>query len=273
MNFFVRFKRIFVSVCVLGVLIPAAIAYAATYTVVPSDSLSAISQKLNVSVEQIKTANGLTGDFLEIGQILTIPDHPAAGSAAPANTTYTVKPGDSLHVIAQKYNIRPEALILTNSLTGNLIYPGQQLIVPVATSRSAGPVAVEVSRSAKRPVIPYTEEELDLLARLVTAEAGGEPVEAQVGVAAVVINRVQSSSFPNTISEVIYARNQFGPVQNGWIKRPATSTALEATEKALYGEDPTNGALYFFDTSTKNSYLRSLPVLANYGHMIYANTK
>lgn len=134
-------------------------------------------------------------------------------------------------------------------------------------------MVAQVSRSAERPIISYTDQDLDLLARLVTAEAGGEPLEAQVGVAAVVLNRVQSSKFPNSIYDVIYAPNQFSPVRNGWINKPATTTAIKAAETALQGSDPTNGALYFFDNTASNSFLRSLPVTANHGRMIYAMAK
>ena len=278
MKFFVRFKRAIVLVCLLGLLVPATAVYAYQYTVALGDSLYTISQKTNTSIDKIKSANNLSQDLLHPGQVLNIPDKqslpaetkPAATQAQPANSTYTVQPGDSLYVIAEKNGLRPESLMLANSLSGTLIYPGQQLIVPIAATRSTTPMAAEVSRSAKRPVIPFTDEDLDLLSRLVTAEAGGEPVSAQVGVAAVVLNRVKSSTFQNTIRDVIYAPNQFSPVRNGWINRPATSTAIEAAKDALYGNDPTNGALYFFDNSASNSFLRSLPVSAKYGQMIYA---
>ncbi len=278
MKFFVRFKRAIVLVCLLGLLVPATAVYAYQYTVTLGDSLYTISQKTNMSIDQIKSANNLSQDLIHPGQVLTIPDKknvpaetkPAATQVQSANSTYTVQPGDSLYVIAEKNGLRPESLMLANSLSGTLIYPGQQLIVPIAATRSTTPMAAEVSRSAKRPVIPFTDEELDLLSRLVTAEAGGEPVSAQVGVAAVVLNRVKSNTFQNTIRDVIYAPNQFSPVRNGWINRPATDTAIEAAKDALYGNDPTNGALYFFDNSASNSFLRSLPVSAKYGQMIYA---
>ena len=175
-----------------------------------------------------------------------------------------------MFVIAQRHKISTEALILANSLNGSLIHPGQQLMVPITAARSATPVAAQVSRSAQRPVIPFTDEDLDLLARLVKAEAGGESLTAQVAVAAVVINRVQSGLFPSNIRDVIYAPNQFSPVHNGWINKPATSAAREAAIAALYGKDPSNGALYFFDNSSSNSFLRSLPVSATLGKMIYA---
>lgn len=280
MLFFVRFKRAVVLLCLLGLLLPTTVVYAYQYTVVTGDSLYSISQKTNVSIEQIKSANGLSNDLLHPGQVLNIPDNAAAtptpAAATPAaapKSTYTVQSGDSLYVIAQKHGIGAEALMLANSLNSTIIYPGQQLIVPLAATRSATPMAAEVSRSAKRPAIPFTDEDLDLLARLVTAEAGSEPMSAQVSVAAVVINRVKSSVFPSTIRDVIYAPNQFSPVRNGWINRPATASAIEAAKEALYGNDPTNGALYFFDKSSSNSFLRSLPVAATFGQMIYAYAK
>lgn len=277
MNLSVRFKRALVFLCLLGNLLPGAIAYASGYTVVPGDSLYSISQKFHVTVNDIRSANGVKGDLIYPGQVLNIPDGKATSSpAVPVNAQthqnssfYVVKPGDSLYLIAQKYNTTVEALMAVNNLQSSLIVPGQQLNVPVAAYRPVAPVT-EVSRSARRPEIPFSDADLDLLARLVTAEAGGEPKAAQVGVAAVVVNRVKSSLFPNSIREVIYAPNQFTPVSNGWINRPATAQAVEAAREALYGADPTNGALYFFDTSAKSSFLHSLPVSARYGKMIYA---
>ena len=281
MKFLVRSKRAIVLVCLLGLLLPATAVYAYQYTVVLGDSLYSISQKTNISIDKIKSTNNLSQDLIQPGQVLNIPDNqslptgtkPAVSQAQSPKSTYTVQSGDSLYVIAEKNGLRPESLMLANSLSSTLIYPGQQLIVPIAATRSTTPMAAEVSRSAKRPVIAFTDEDLDLLSRLVTAEAGGEPVSAQVGVAAVVINRAQSGIFPNTIKDVIYAPNQFSPVRNGWINRPATGTAIEATKEALYGNDPTNGALYFFDNSASNSFMRSLPVSAKYGQMIYATAK
>lgn len=276
MKKFLRFRRLVATLCFLGLLVPAFAAYGYDYKVSPGDSLYTISQKTGVGIKTIRTTNNLSGDMIQPGQVLSIPDGTSkstqVANAVEQPKQYTVNAGDNLYTIAQRHNVRLEALIVANSLSGTLIFPGQQLIVPLAASRSAGTV-VEVSRSAKRPLIPFTDEDFDLLARLVNAEAGGEPIEAQVGVAAVVINRVKSSIFPNTIREVIYAPNQFGPVRNGWINRPATVRSIAATQEALFGSDPTNGSLYFFDTSTRNSFLRSLPVMATYGQMIYANTK
>ena len=89
-------------------------------------------------------------------------------------------------------------------------------------------------------------EEIDLLARLITAEAGGEPYEGQVAVGAVVINRVKSPKFPNSIREVIYQKGQFSSLP----KLPGivpTQSARRAAQEALNGKDPSGGALYFYN--------------------------
>lgn len=89
----------------------------------------------------------------------------------------------------------------------------------------------------------------DLLARLVTAEAGGEPYNGQVAVAAVVLNRVKSYQFPNTIRDVIYQRSQFSSLA----KLPsitATESCRRAVTEAVNGSDPTRGALYFYNPRT-----------------------
>lgn len=105
----------------------------------------------------------------------------------------------------------------------------------------------------KNAAIKYTASDLNLLARLITAEAGGESYNAQVAVGAVVINRVRSGSFPNSISAVINQKTngtyQFTPVLNGNINRPAQSNALRAANEALSGTDPTNNALFFYSGS------------------------
>lgn len=83
---------------------------------------------------------------------------------------------------------------------------------------------------------PIDDEELDLLARLVSAEAKGEPFEGQVAVANVVLNRVNSDKWPDTITEVIFEPKQFSPVDNGAIYDEPTKQSLNAVLVALEGE-------------------------------------
>ena len=97
-----------------------------------------------------------------------------------------------------------------------------------------------------------------LLAKLVYAEARGEPYKGQVAVAAVVLNRVRSSSFPNTVSGVIYQRNAFTCVNNGSINNTPDSSCIRAALDALNGWDPTGGCLYYYNPKTAtDDWIRS----------------
>ena len=92
-----------------------------------------------------------------------------------------------------------------------------------------------------------------LLARIIHAEARGEPYVGQVAVGAVVLNRVKSSSFPNTISGVIYQAGAFDAVYDGQINLTPNSTAIRAAQDALNGWDPTYGCLYYYNPATATS--------------------
>ena len=96
----------------------------------------------------------------------------------------------------------------------------------------------------------WQETELSLLARLVSGEARGEPYVGQVAVAAVVLNRVASSSFPNTVSGVIYQSGAFSCVSNGSINNTPDSSCIRAALDALNGWDPTGGCLYYYNAKT-----------------------
>ncbi|MDF3000700.1 MAG: hypothetical protein K0Q48_819 [Bacillota bacterium] len=118
------------------------------------------------------------------------------------------------------------------------------------------------------------DRELDLLARLITAEAQGEPYEAQVAVGAVVLNRVKSGAWPGSVEGVIYQNiggyYQFTPVVNGWIDKPAKESSIKAAKAALRGEDPTNGAQFYYDDTTTNEWILSKTVSVTIGRMIFA---
>ena len=97
----------------------------------------------------------------------------------------------------------------------------------------------------RQPRISIKDNELDLLARAVHAEAKGEPYEGKVAVAAVILNRVDHPEFPNTIAGVIYEPLAFQVVANGTINQEPDEASRQAAYEALHGLDPTNGALYF----------------------------
>ena len=99
----------------------------------------------------------------------------------------------------------------------------------------------------------YNSANLDLLARLVHGEARGEPYIGMVAVAAVVLNRVRDSRFPNTISGVIYQPYAFTPVADGQINLTPNETSRRAAQDAINGWDPTNGCVYFYNPVTATS--------------------
>lgn len=107
---------------------------------------------------------------------------------------------------------------------------------------------------------------LYLLARLVHGEARGEPYRGKVAVAAVVLNRVKSASFPNTIAGVIYQSGAFDAVSDGQINLSPDQDSINAARDALNGWDPTNGCLYYYNPRTATSkWMLSRPVLLRIG--------
>lgn len=124
-------------------------------------------------------------------------------------------------------------------------------------------------------IIEVSEQDIDVLMRIVEAEAGGEDVMGKLLVANVVLNRVQDGHFPDTVTEVVYQRNsrvaQFSPVADGRIDRVKISEETrEAVYSALYGEDISKGALYFMargiaDTDRADWFDNNLTLLFSYG--------
>jgi N-acetylmuramoyl-L-alanine amidase len=122
--------------------------------------------------------------------------------------------------------------------------------------------------------IKLSPEKLDLLARLVQAEAEGEPFIGQVAVAAVVLNRVKDPHYPDKVKDVIMqvwnGYYQFSPVQNGRINRPAGPNAFRAVRTALRGVDPTKGATGFYNPlKTGDRWVLSRSVNVEIGNHIF----
>ena len=117
----------------------------------------------------------------------------------------------------------------------------------------------------------YNESETYLLGRLVHGEARGEPYVGKVAVAAVVLNRVKSPSFPNTISGVIYQSGAFDAVADGQINLTPDEDSLRAARDALNGWDPTGGCLYYYNPATAtNGWIWSRTVQLSIGKHNYA---
>ncbi|MCM2532433.1 cell wall hydrolase [Neobacillus pocheonensis] len=169
---------------------------------------------------------------------------------------YTVNNGDTMTKIANKSNLTLQELSKVNPQIKNLdvIYVGEYVNTIKPTMK-----------------IGYSEYEKNLLARLVRAEAESEPYEGKVAVAEVVLNRVESPEFPNTIKDVIYAPGQFQPVSNGEINKPANSDSIKAVNEALtknrnVGTKP----LYFYNPEICTSHwLDNMPTTFVIGHHVF----
>lgn len=109
-----------------------------------------------------------------------------------------------------------------------------------------------------------------LLARCIYGEARGESYKGQVAVGAVILNRVDSASFPNSISGVIYQPGAFSVVSDGQINLSPDSSAVKAAKDAMNGWDPTNGCLYYYNPAkTSNRWIRSRPIMVTIGEHVF----
>ncbi|MBQ9517139.1 MAG: spore cortex-lytic enzyme [Eubacterium sp.] len=113
----------------------------------------------------------------------------------------------------------------------------------------------------------YTAEEVNLLAKVISAEARGESYEGQVAVGAVVLNRVAHPSFPDSISGVVYQNGAFSCVYDSNWYQPVAESAKRAAQDAINGWDPTGGAIYYYNPAkTSNAWMRSRPVIKIIGN-------
>ncbi len=178
---------------------------------------------------------------------------------------HTVRDGDTLYDIASEYRIALDELIKANQLKDSLILPGQTLLLP------------EAATAESRLRVNISPEEMMLLARLIHAEARGESFEGQVAVGAVILNRLASPHFPKTIHDVVFQRSkhvyQFSPVGDGSINLEPDERALRAALQALSGEDPSRGALFFYNPDiSADKWIRTLPVITRIGNHVFATS-
>ncbi len=244
-------KILIVTLCFL-LISPASAVLAADYKVTSTDTLQSISELFDTSVKVLRYSNNFEENSFSSGDVIYVPAH-----------VYKVKSGDSLYSIAKKYGIPVANLKKANGKKGNTIKPNQKLLIP----------GVKPDKETDT-VISYSGNEVELLAKLIEAEAAGETMQTKIAVGAVVINRVQSKEWAPSITKVINQKfgdyYQFTPVKIGTIKNTPSSASKKAAWIAMYGSDPSNGAIFYFDTSSKNKWLWSKPQTASLDHMVFA---
>lgn len=175
-----------------------------------------------------------------------------------ADWTYTVQRGDSLHKIASKTGVTVAAIKSRNGLSGNQLKIKQKLVIPTG-------------EAAKQTKVASTSGNLELLARVIHAEAGAEVHLGKVAVGGVIMNRIQNSKFPNTLAGVVYQPHAFESVSNGIINRPASSESQKAARDAISGWDPSGGALYFFNPAkTNNPWIWARTIINRIGKHVFA---
>ena len=201
-----------------------------SHKVTSGESLYLIAQKYGVTVEALKQANKLSSNNIMVGQVLTIPAKES--STSTGSSSHLVKTGDTLYLISKQYGISLDDLLKANNLSSSAqIYPGQRLTIPKGgTSSSSGTSTSKYNLSSS---------DIDLLARLVSAESAGEPFEGQVAVAATILNRLRDSRYPNSIAGIVYqvesGSYQYSPVLDGRINLPATASSIKAVQQATHG--------------------------------------
>lgn len=158
-----------------------------------------------------------------------------------------------METIAKRYNVTVQSIKQINNTVGNKLYAGQHLKINSSIS----------------------EKEKDLMARLVTAEAGGESYKGKVAVAKVILNRVNANGFPNTITGVIYEPITYGyaftPVTDGRINHPASPEAKMAVDEAISTNGIHSDWLYFYNPKTStDKWITTRQTVAVIGNHVFA---
>ncbi|MEE0775543.1 MAG: cell wall hydrolase [Bacillota bacterium] len=235
-----------------------------TYTVQNGDTVYKIAQKFNVDQSAIINGNGLSngGTLIYPGMNLRI-DSNAKNNP---NGNYAVSNGDTLYCLAQSYGLSVESIMTANGLTADRIYSGQKIYLEGAAS------APEDNDSAADPSITLTEDELWMMAKMIYGEARGESYEGQVAVGAVIMNRIESPLFPNTMYGVLFQKNQFSAVDDGQYYLTPNATAVAAAKDAARGVDPTHGSLFYWNPvkAPNNAFLNSKEIVATIGGHVFA---
>ena len=230
------------------------------YYVQSGDSLSLIAEYFSSSVEEIKHLNDLSSDYLNRDQDLLIRLADYSSKKHNMVFDYQVEGNDNIHTIAGKFDLSPWEIRYFNNLENDILNQGENLEIPLSVSNEE----INFPKS-------ISEKEMEYLRRTIFSESRGEPFIGQVAVAAVVLNRVRSPLFPDTIERVVFQSGQFEAVDDGqiWLT-PRDPNLRQTVLDAINGWDPSGGALYYFNPDTATSaWIWSRPQIKKIGRHIF----
>jgi N-acetylmuramoyl-L-alanine amidase len=142
----------------------------------------------------------------------------------------------------------------------------------ISQTGTAGPQTLKALGISIGSIPAATDTNINLLARIISAESRGEPYVGQVAVGAVILNRIEHPSFPDTLSGVIYQDGAFTAIVDGQFNEPVSDSAYSAARDALNGWDPTGGCIYYYNPAkTSNSFMHSRQTVTVIGSHRFCN--
>lgn len=261
-----KFSKIIYSAFIAGIISSIGIpsAFAATHvTVKPGDTLWKLSQTSGDSLQQIETANpAVQPNHLQIGSSIVLPQ---------ASRQITARAGDTLWNLSRQYGVSMAALTASNpSVDPQNIQIGSTIVIPSRNLKAT-------SAAASTQQTNLYAQNLYWLARVIHAEAAGEPKNAQIGVGDVVMHRLHDSGYPNTVHSVVFQKInghfQFTCVENGTIYHAPDAVSIQAAKDVLnHHTEVVPGAYVFYNPAkTPNgSWVWNQPTIARIGDFIFA---
>lgn len=264
-------------------------------TIQSGETLSGIARKYQTTIAQIISMNAIKEpDKIKEGQKLWVnssedtsllhlnPVVAALAEVAPSEEASAKKEDDDSAKTVEIFvsNAKESVAVAgdiskedTKDIPKDLPKEGQKDVPKVAVGNDlqSAQRTVENPTTPSRGEVKYSKEDVDLLARVIYAEARGEDFEGQIAVGAVVLNRLEDSRFPKTIEAVIYQQGAFTAVLDKQIHLTPDEIAYRAAEAALAGKDPTGGAIYYYNPKTATDrWIKSRPVIKTIGNHTFS---